>query len=662
MITAMLLKSATKDENTGWFDRSADLNLDNNKSYNGPINNMITHKGQKVTFLNNIKFSSSRATSWEGIQISNSIVNNAISSSGVSGKYLSDSNSILWCAVNTKIFKSIDDGLTWSLSYSFTTSDITFYNFKYIIEAFGKIIAMDQGYCVYSSDGGETWNVSNSLKNSTFGTAMLSSHVMYNDVLYVAGSGGKIAKTSDGINWTYLTAVTGSPTLYPMWVSNSKIYAIDSSSKIYTSVNGTTWTTSTALSSTTYGTVGVRILINDSTNTKLFVSNWNGSKSAYSNNGGINWTYNSNTSLIGSIAGNGVYGTFFMNNTYFITGGLGEIHYSTDRINWYKNLDIQGSTKPCFLSTETVSDIEYDGTNYIVVGSNSRYSVSPDLKNWKHKSDLINTSWTVFGSRLSTAQNTIDNIIPYKTGFLISSWGSSGYKQSPSSGSYGRYIGYTDKILDYAGWVNNDSLASLDSITLTYIIHRIVFLNNKMFITGRYLAYADDFETLTTTKVVVNAVSNSTDIIYVNNTYICATENGTLYTSSDGITWTLNTSLKTSLFGSNKIYRITYFNDKYIVIGPQGKCFVSDDLITWTQISSVETYFTTMGSIYSLCVFRNELWIAGTQGNVMKTSDGVNWTNVNNPKVIFNTNNIFELKVLNDMLFLCGKSKLVTYK
>ncbi len=76
--------------------------------------------------------------------------------------------------------------------------------------------------------------------------------------------------------------------------------------------------------------------------------------------------------------------------------------------------------------------------------------------------------------------------------------------------------------------------------------------------------------------------------------YVAVGYSGTLYTSTNGTTWTS----RTSGFGANDIYGVGYGNGLWVIVGTSGLLSTSTDGITWTQTctwitkSAVEIAFT----------------------------------------------------------------------
>lgn len=108
------------------------------------------------------------------------------------------------------------------------------------------------------------------------------------------------------------------------------------------------------------------------------------------------------------------------------------------------------------------------------------------------------------------------------------------------------------------------------------------------------------------------------------NLYVAAGNNGQMFTSPDGITWTS----RTSGFGANSITALAYGNGLWVAGGDNGTITTSSDGITWTARTA------NMGTNQILSViYANSLWVAvgnggGTinTGGITYSSDGITWT------------------------------------
>lgn len=111
------------------------------------------------------------------------------------------------------------------------------------------------------------------------------------------------------------------------------------------------------------------------------------------------------------------------------------------------------------------------------------------------------------------------------------------------------------------------------------------------------------------------------------NLYVAVGAAGTLYSSTDGKTWTS----RTSGFGSNDIRDVAYGNGIFVAVGANGTITSSTDGTTWTA----RTANMSTNPIYQV-VYANSYFVAvgnggGSQntGGITYSTDGITWTRVN---------------------------------
>lgn len=109
--------------------------------------------------------------------------------------------------------------------------------------------------------------------------------------------------------------------------------------------------------------------------------------------------------------------------------------------------------------------------------------------------------------------------------------------------------------------------------------------------------------------------------------FVAVGENGYLYESSDGITWTS----RTSGFGSNDIDCVAFGNGLWVAVGQNGTISTSTDRVTWTtRTSNMST------NQINFVAYLNSNWVAvgdgggaTNTGGITYSSDGITWTRVN---------------------------------
>jgi photosystem II stability/assembly factor-like uncharacterized protein len=98
---------------------------------------------------------------------------------------------------------------------------------------------------------------------------------------------------------------------------------------------------------------------------------------------------------------------------------------------------------------------------------------------------------------------------------------------------------------------------------------------------------------------------------------------GTILSSTDGFTWTAQTSNTTADLkgiGSNSTYTngVTTYN--FVAVGAAGTVMTSPDAVTWTRQT-----INTNASLNALS-YVNQFMAVGSNGTIITSSDGITWT------------------------------------
>jgi photosystem II stability/assembly factor-like uncharacterized protein len=120
-----------------------------------------------------------------------------------------------------------------------------------------------------------------------------------------------------------------------------------------------------------------------------------------------------------------------------------------------------------------------------------------------------------------------------------------------------------------------------------------------------------------------NSLSGNTNqinfVYYANNTYFAIGANGTIFTSSDSISWN-NHSISSATFTFKSM---TYFNSTYIFVGTAGKIYTSTDLSTYI-LRAIPSGIT--GDIYTITNNGITAICAGAlNGNYLLSTNGLSW-------------------------------------
>lgn len=100
-----------------------------------------------------------------------------------------------------------------------------------------------------------------------------------------------------------------------------------------------------------------------------------------------------------------------------------------------------------------------------------------------------------------------------------------------------------------------------------------------------------------------------------NGIYAAVGADGTIKTSSDGETWSINSSHSVLLQG------VVWGNGKFVTVGSQGKIFVSDDGKTW-KVTASGTDKDLKGVAWNGSLYA----AVGDGGTILTSNDGLSWT------------------------------------
>lgn len=642
-----LLKNMSFDDEKGWILRNG-MGVNNDGYTTSQIDGVAFGNGKYVTVVGGVSCISTDGLNWT---LDKSVKNTSI---GTNSLKLIYANSYFWGVYSKYIFRS-SDGITWEQMFDSTNclSGVSSLTFQYITYCFDKYIAIaDNGYTAYSADG-INWTANQSLNSTTWGTNQYYCNAFFTDTLYIGGALGKIAKTTDGITWTYVTAITGTPTIYNFNVYGTKVFAYCSLGKIFSSSNMTTWTSSTLLSgNVNWGTTNIQTF---SKNGNIFVvTGSSGSKTAVSTNGGTSWTIYKNAALYYAMGTSTVTKIIFENGYFVAVGSLGKSARSTNGVNWTATTTISGISR-YWTSSTAVNSIAYDGSTYMIVGDNSSYAISSDLKNWTFLDSLITGAYT---TSTAVGVSSVWNIGVHNSKFIMSSGSPADVKRIGVDTNSA--IARTDSSSQYKTWTYYSTLSS--QYGASFAVNKHKSLNSQLIYCGRYLAYADDSDnTITTNTNIVDA----TDIVYENSKYTVTAAGGLIYNGESLASMTVSNSLKSSLFSTNRPNGIAYGNGKYVVVGPNGHTAYSTDAITWTYNDKIRNsaYWGTSIKINCVIYALNKFWIGGASGKCMSSDDGINWTTVSEVAEKGNSSTIIEIAFINSRLIFClDGAKVVTYK
>lgn len=123
----------------------------------------------------------------------------------------------------------------------------------------------------------------------------------------------------------------------------------------------------------------------------------------------------------------------------------------------------------------------------------------------------------------------------------------------------------------------------------------------------------------------VNQTSNTTSIInciaYGNGIWIAAGASAQLRRSTNGITWTTQTSNFDSANPFNNILAAAYGNGLWVIGGNYGRIRTSTDAVTWVTVP------LPIGQEVFDIAYANNIWVAvGDAGEIRTSTNAINWT------------------------------------
>ena len=296
-----------------------------------------------------------------------------------------------------------------------------------------------------------------------------------------------------------------------------------------------------------------------------------------------------------------------------------------------------------------VTDLVYNGTRYVITSNNSAtpiytstnglvYTTGPSLTVPATTLTTVNyspTSWVAVGDNVITSIDTITwaetftlTNAGYFTDVMYTTEGYTGWlaigNQTVSGVDQTIIIRSTD---DGVTWnIVNDGITTV--ITSAYVNAMtngdglIVIVGDN----GQIFTSTTGAET--NTEQTSGTSENLVDVIYANGTYVAVGENGTIVTSSDASTWTVETSGTT-----NNLNGVSY-NDtdsEFIVVGDNNTILTSSDASTWTSSTlfiQEEPVYTVQGDSFTEGYGPEELVPGVVTDNltmIVTTLPGTNW-------------------------------------
>ena len=127
----------------------------------------------------------------------------------------------------------------------------------------------------------------------------------------------------------------------------------------------------------------------------------------------------------------------------------------------------------------------------------------------------------------------------------------------------------------------------------------------------------------TTPNLGSGPITNFTDIIYTGTTFYAVYGGGAVITSSDGVSWTYQTTISGISTWTDYVNELAFGNSTVVGVGPNGRVNTSTSPSTWVKRTA-----SPSGSIsWNDITFGQSTFVAvSSQGYVMRSDDGVTWT------------------------------------
>jgi hypothetical protein len=352
---------------------------------------------------------------------------------------------------------------------------------------------------------------------------------------------------------------------------------------------------------------------------------------AISSTDGITWT----SRLASSAGANEMTDLIYANGIYVAVGDNnadlaeydGYIITSTDGVTWTGRTPSTGTT-----NGRRINGVAWNGTYFLAATDSIGLQYSTDGTTWVTGSlpttqDCVDVEAISDGTALLMGENgtfytsTNGTTWTSRTDALISS---SANKVAYFSGNW--YIATDDATNAFAyssnftTWtaVANGSLRQESAYT-----RAIKKVSNDYWIVGNEGTLYTSTDLLTFTKKTPASLNVDTinDFVYGNSTYVIAGVSGLLDTSTDGTTWTT----RTSGFGTTTINTLQYGESLFIAAGNAGVLRTSTNAISWTGRTS-QFGTSTINNVTYESSLTNKFVAVGAGGRITTSTNGTTWT------------------------------------
>lgn len=545
--------------------------------------------------------------------------------------FIGYSNGVIGVGNNGYLVKS-SDGKNWISSY-ITTEDLN----KIVFNGTNYFICGTNGYLASSNDL-NVWNV----KITNIVSPILNMATNGNIVIAISYTGYVISSTNGGE--TFIIYQVNNNTWSNIIYGNGTFVISGNNNGLITTTDGINFTTINL----NVAPSGQSTVVNDLTyGNNLFIGYRYNDIYIYSNDNAVTWIEKTfpvsmfTLNKIKFLNGNFIAVGYTKNsNTYSFT-----VLYSTDAEIW--NLVVISSFTSVIINIDDVSsnDIEFDGTNYYIIGSGHNIYMSNDLTTWIQQTIIVDNYASnnpfykcLYTSNTLFVSNRVDMIANNETieTFDIN---------EILNGIYN-----LTGVLENKAYGNGLLTSSSPKNTWDIIQfpQTIIYLSVVGDFSISYYSIYSNFSTIVHTSThILNK------IYYLNNIYIVVGNNVLITSNDSGTTWTEQT------ITYNAVAALYYID--YVIIGSNGTVDHSSDLSTWINLPITDTLVDGI-------VVGTNIYILG-QNTIYTTSDFTSWTpilisNINPLKKLI-TNGILitqsEIFSSNDMLTWTNENQTGTF-
>lgn len=528
------------------------------------------------------------------------------------------------------------DITNWTLatvpSSALTVRNIAYGNGVYV--AVGSSATSKGG--IFTSTNAVTW-VERSVPPSW--DAIQPYHIVFTGSIFlITGNNQKCATSVDGINWAHQTNFDSvwdnGGIANVMWTGSNFLVVRDDNGRMAVSSNGVTWSVSNALTNYMTSVLGYTQFINSIRNDGNKIAGFCGGAFTFgSQNGGSSWERLVNLSGIAGGAFTNPLNLEPHNNSYVMVdqnNGYAYASYMWADPNTGYYIYIQGHTYtslgtnfeayPYVPSQRSLNGVRYLTGNYpgfYVYGPYGRlwrlasYSSPTDKTSTVTKQDLY---YTRISDIYAVATNGTSVITVGKYGRIAK-----GLESDVASGT--NFAIQSNTLNQTANW---GSSSAINAAVWTFSKYIVAGESGKVATSsdGATWTYQTGLSSTAFGTANVNCIASN------GTTCIVAGASGKVATTTDGVTWTNQTGLSSTSWSTSNVLGAVWNGSTFLVVGDSGKTATSTDGVTWVYSAGLSgttwgtsaCYAAAWSSTLSLFV------VVGASGKIATSANGTSWT------------------------------------